>query len=236
MIDAVEKPPAIAGVDGCAAGWLVVSEVGGQMNAWIAATIGGIVDRLPEGAVVAIDIPIGIPDRHDRACCKQARQLLGKRRSSVFTVPVRACLSAASYEQATALHREADGRGISKQAWGILAKIREVDTFLRLSKGPGVRIVEVHPEVSFARWGNAPMAYRKSKREGRAEREALIDRFWPAQRERLWASLGSGARRADLYDAFATLWTARRIARGMHTEMPDTPEYDAMGLPMRIVS
>jgi predicted RNase H-like nuclease len=149
---------------------------------------------------------------------------------------VRACLSAASYQQATALHREADGRGISKQAWGILGKIREVDAYLRSSKGHGVRVVEVHPEVSFARWGGAPMAHRKSKRQGRAEREALIDQLWPGQRERLWASLGSGARRDDLNDAFATLWTARRIARGTHVEMPATPDYDDLGLPMRIVS
>jgi predicted RNase H-like nuclease len=164
-------------------------------------------------------------------------RLLGKRRSSVFTVPVRACLSAGSYEEASALHREADGRGLSRQAWGILAKIREVDAYLRDSKSSALRIFEVHPEVSFARWGNAPMAYRKAKPEGRAEREALIDQEWHSQREVLCGHpWGPGVRPDDLNDALAALWTARRIARGTAIEMPSSSVYDASGLPMRIVS
>ncbi len=226
----------VAGADGCPTGWVVASEVGGRLSAWLAPNIQNVVERLPVGAVLGIDIPIGIPTRHDRACCKEARRLLGKRRSSVFTVPVRACLFGASYEEASALHRQADGRGMSKQAWGILDKIGEVDTYLRGSKSPTVRIFEVHPEVSFARWGNAPMAHHKAEPAGRAEREALIDQQWPGEREALWASLGPGVRRDDLNDALAALWTARRIACGTAIEMPTSPVYDALGLPMRIVS
>jgi predicted RNase H-like nuclease len=236
MTNGTAASETVAGADGCPAGWVVASEVGGRLSAWLAPRIQDVAGRLPEGAVLAIDIPIGLPIRDDRACCKEARRFLGKRRSSVFTVPVRACLPAASYEEASALHRQADGRGMSKQAWGILAKIGEVDAYLRGSKSPSLRIVEVHPEVSFTRWGNAPMAYRKAKPEGRAEREALIDQEWPGQREALWASLGPGVRRDDLNDALAALWTARRIARGTAIEMPSSPVYDALRLPMRIVS
>jgi predicted RNase H-like nuclease len=65
---------------------------------------------------------------------------------------------------------------------------------------------------------------RKAKPAGRAEREAL------------WASLGPGVRRDDLNDALAALWTARRIVRGTAIEIPASPVYDALGLPMRIVS
>jgi uncharacterized protein DUF429 len=66
----------------------------------------------------------------------------------------------------------------------------------------------------------------------------LIGRGRVALHKRLgvWERLGPGANRDDLYDAFAALWTAHRISRGAAVEMPTDPEYDAAGLPMRIVS
>jgi predicted RNase H-like nuclease len=100
----------LAGADGCPAGWVVASVVGGRLSAWVSPKIQDVAERLCDGAVLAIDIPIGLPTRDDRACCKEARRFLGKRRSSVFTVPVRACLSAGSYEEASArIARRTDG-------------------------------------------------------------------------------------------------------------------------------
>jgi predicted RNase H-like nuclease len=124
---------------------------------------------------------------------------------------------------------------ISAQAWAILPKIKEVDELLRSDYNSRRRIYEMHPEVSFCRWGGRPMQYRKKKSAGYAEREALIDHLWPGERARLWNTVRGKAARDDFNDAFAALWTARRIADGSAVELT-SPEHDQEGLPMRIVS
>ena len=51
--------------------------------------------------VIAVDIPIGLPDSAEpRAADIEARKLLGKRRSSVFPTPHRAVLEAPTYAKA----------------------------------------------------------------------------------------------------------------------------------------
>ena len=225
-----------AGADGCRGGWVVVAETGKGLEGWIAPDVRHVVERLPAGAVLAIDVPIGLPTRGDRLCCKEARRLLGRpRSSSVFPVPVRGCIGASSYEDASSLHREIDGRGLSSQTWSILPKIREVDLYLRSTREPRIQIAEIHPEVSFARWSGIPMTFRKVTRRGRAEREVLIDLMWPGWREAILDAIDGDFARDDLNDAFAALWTACRIATHRAVEMPAMPEFDDTGLPMRIV-
>ena len=67
---------------------------------------------------------------------------------------------------------------MSKQAWGIVPKVREVDALLREDAKLAVRVF--------------------------------------------------------LYDAFAALWTARRILTKKSRAIPSTSASDANGLPMRI--
>jgi predicted RNase H-like nuclease len=121
------------------------------------------------------------------------------------------------------------------QAFHLLPKIRQVDDLLQ-TPGLSNRIREVHPEVSFALWNDGqPMRFNKKKPEGRRERERLIDREWPGERERL-ARLLRGSRYAadDLNDAFAALWSSRRIAGGKARAFPCETQRDSKGLPMRI--
>ena len=58
------------------------------------------------------------------------------------------------------------------------------------------------------------MQHRKASREGQAERVKLIDAEWPGQRQAILDSLQGSFEYDDLNDAFAALWTARRIAQG----------------------
>jgi len=225
----------VAGADGCKRGWVFVYQVGGRLETLVTATVREALDRLPPDTVLAIDIPIGLPNAGDRPCCKMARQLLRARRSSVFPVPVRACLNARTHEEAKDFHSQADGRKISAQAWAIIPKIREVDDLLRSDHSLRARIYEMHPEVSFCRWQGEPMKYPKKKKAGYQEREALVDGVWPGERMRLWNSVRGEAARDDFNDAFAALWTARRITNGTAVELMST-ERDAEGLSMRIVS
>jgi predicted RNase H-like nuclease len=135
-----------------------------------------------------------------------------------------------------ARHRKADGRGLSRQAFHLLPKIREVDGYLLRFAQERSRIFEVHPEVSFAAWndGNA-LRHRKLTAAGRKERLALIQSVWNGEWERLRAVVrGTGCHDDDFNDAFAALWTARRIAGGTSRALPEIAETDEHGIRMTI--
>ena len=121
------------GIDGCPGGWFVV---GCGRLGWAYGIVGRLdelVERAPR-AQVLIDIPIGLPHvkRPTRRCEVEARAMLGPRRSSVFNVPCREALAAGDYAEASAINHQILGRKLSKQAWAIAPKIREVDDLLRL--------------------------------------------------------------------------------------------------------
>ncbi|MEA1957489.1 MAG: DUF429 domain-containing protein, partial [Euryarchaeota archaeon] len=87
------------GIDGCHAGWIVVS-CDSQLcfqSAELKEGIQEILDYTRGAALTLIDIPIGLKDRKQpgrRACDVEARKILGKRASSVFTAPQREALKA----------------------------------------------------------------------------------------------------------------------------------------------
>ena len=98
----------IAGVDGCKAGWIAVTLTpGGQPQAAIFRTFAALVDSLPGDAVIAVDMPIGLPEitrKGGRGPEMLVRPLLGARQSSVFSIPSRAAVYAA-VEEFTTLER-----------------------------------------------------------------------------------------------------------------------------------
>jgi predicted RNase H-like nuclease len=227
----------LAGVDGCRGGWVCVLAVGPSFTAFVVPSVAELLARVVQPAVVAIDIPIGLPDKGSRDCDVRARSLLGQPRgSSVFPAPVRTALAGATFEEASRLHEAADGRRMTRQAFGTLPKVREVDDLM--SKDPSRQevVYEVHPEVSFAVWnGDQPMRHRKSKPVGRAEREALIDQYWPGLRDSLRRQLVSFEYKPDdLNDALAALWTAERIKQGIARRLPEEPDRDRFLLSMQM--
>lgn len=227
----------LLGVDGCEGGWLVVRLEADNLAASIQSTLADILASAPRDAVIAIDIPIGLPTSGARRCDVDARKLLGRgRASSVFPAPVRTTLGASTYAEACARHRRADGRAISKQCFALLPKIEEVDATLRTLADPQVRVREIHPELSFAVWnGGTAMPHAKRTLRGRTARSDLIDSYWPAARRSLMSKLPRGGWAADdLLDAFAALWTAGRIAAGTALRLPESPDPDASGLRMEM--
>ena len=77
------------------------------------------------------------------------------------------------------------------------------------------------------------MAHRKATPEGQAERERLIDAEWPGQRAAILDRLHGRFEIDDLNDAFAALWTARRIANGTAQVFGDRAP-DKFGLRMEM--
>jgi predicted RNase H-like nuclease len=236
----ITRVSCVVGVDGCHGGWLaIVERPGTALIADVFPTFSELFSAVNISARIAVDIPIGLPSEGSRECELTARQLLGRpRNSSVFPVPPRECLEARSYEEACRIRHRIEGKKISKQAYGILAKIREVDAFLDVNESARQCVAEVHPEVSFAAWnGGRPMEHGKKKSAGKAERRALIETTWRGDVDRLREYLrGQDYQLDDLHDAFAALWSARRWVMGEADVLGDPQALDAKGLPMRMVA
>ena len=225
----------VLGVDACAKGWVgVLLDQRLRASVFVARTITelvGLVAESVEVSVVAIDIPVGLPDAGGRAADVEARTVLVGRSSSVFSTPTRAALAAATLDEARAANLAAtDGRtSVSAQAYALRDKVLQVDAWVR--GRPGVRVIEVHPEVSFARMAGAPLLARKKDADGvRARREVLASHGIVAPP---WFR-GAGFAEDDLLDACAAAWTAVRHSLGVSESLPATPEVFSDGLPAAI--
>jgi predicted RNase H-like nuclease/ADP-ribose pyrophosphatase YjhB (NUDIX family) len=232
----VLAPPApVLGVDACPSGWVgVVLDTDLRASVFVAPTIAGLVDLVREShdvAVVGIDIPIGLPDSGGRLADAEARRELVGKSSSLFSTPVRAALEAATYEEGRAANLAAtEGRtSVSAQAYALREKVLQVDAWVRAE--PGVVVVEVHPELSFARMAGHPLLERKKDADGaRVRREALAAHGIVAPP---WFR-GSGFGEDDLLDACAVAWTAVRHSLGVSESFPATPEVFSDGIPAAI--
>ncbi len=238
----------IAGVDGCRGGWLVVARTLGDpatARSRIVASFAEIL-ALPEAPrIVAIDMPIGLPERArlgGRLCDVAARANLGGRQSAIFAVPARAAVMQDAYHDAcaAALEHSDPPRKVSKQCFNLFPKIREIDALMT----PALqrRVYEVHPEVAFwAMNAEAPLTEPKKVKSqpyapGLALRRGLLARagYDPDFLSTLPDHRRSVAGPDDLLDAAAASWTAARIAAGTARCFPAEPPRDARGLAMAI--
>lgn len=221
----------VLGVDACKAGWVGVRLDGSTAIVLVAATIGELVAAANEQgqvAVVGIDIPIGLPDSGEREADRLARGRIGPRWPSVFLTATRAALTANTHPEAAAANRELTGKALSVQAYGLRAKILQVDAWVHTAGRP---VIEVHPEVSFAELNGGHLVTKKSTPEGVAQRRAALKAQGivldgPLRRPRVGED--------DVLDAAAAAWTARRHARGEAISLPDPPEVFADGWPAAI--
>jgi predicted RNase H-like nuclease len=101
------KAGRVAGVGGCRGGWLVaLSDLQSRScELRLCATFAEVLALADAPAIIAVDMPIGLPDqagRGGRACDVDARSRLGERQSSVFSVPARAAIMETGYARACA--------------------------------------------------------------------------------------------------------------------------------------
>ncbi|NHN43419.1 DUF429 domain-containing protein [Halorubellus sp. JP-L1] len=207
--------------------------------------------------VVLVDVPIGLPeDMAARAPEREARNRLGARSRSVFNVPIRPILESETYADANATQkdREQDGRGLMKQTFNVVPRIREVDEVLRASDLDATQDVvrESHPEVCF--WAlddEAPMTYSKTGHPAAAhwervgvlasvhandplhdDEDAFHDALATAGNELLgWD--GPALSNDDLLDAFALAVTGSTLTGDLQT-LPVEPVTDDEGLRMEM--
>lgn len=228
------------GIDGCKRGWFWFRRDDERCTFGVAATVSEVLDDTPDDACVLVDIPIGLREkgRTERECDLEARRVLKpKRSSSVFPVPCRQVLRAKDYQTALKRNRRILGKGLSRQAWNICGKIREVDELLAASDRARGMMREAHPEVCFAGLAGAPMHYNKKTRDGFMERMTILKLVAP-EAEPFVASAwlahgGYDAERDDIVDAYVLMYCAQRPA-DLRT-LPLQPETDPLGLPMEVV-
>lgn len=245
MLDSVPQPtsPVYLGCDGCKAGWFCAGiDARGQLGHRLLASIAELETGWRDSRQVLIDIPIGLPGPATpaRQCDRLARKRLGPGRGpSVFAPPARATLAAGDYRAALAINRQQTGKGISKQAWNIAPKIREVDEFLRRHPAWRGRLRESHPEIGFLMLNQGqPMRHNKKTPAGQAERLAVLGRVVPGVMEWFETVQLEYPRRAvvadDILDALVLAVIAWRGA-GRYRTLPDSPPRDEAGLPMEMV-
>ncbi|MBK6791344.1 MAG: DUF429 domain-containing protein [Anaerolineales bacterium] len=230
----------ISGADGCRGGWVVVSKdlESGNISWRLCRTFEDILKGTDFPEVLAIDIPIGLKEKGGRLCDQSARKVLGPvRSSSVFSAPLQQVLKSTSYLEACSIREGIEGKRMSRQAYAILPKIREVDAVMSSAPNLQSQVREVHPEVSFHFMNEArtPLQSKKTA-SGRQERLALLTPiFGDGVFQALEARRELSSQPDDVLDAFAALWTAERIYQGVARPLPEFPEVDSKGLRMEIV-
>jgi len=238
----------VAGVDGCRAGWIAVlmrTDDQGAHRVVTASSLDAIADAPEQPAVIAVDMPIGLPDRTEgsgRVPEQLIRPLLGARQSSVFAIPSRSAVEAVEFAEACTIAAATSdpSRKVSRQGFAIFPKIREIDALLRARPDLHDRVYEVHPELAFWALNDARALDRPKKVKGTphgpgmALRRELLRRSGLLPEALIEAAPPRGAAEDDLLDALAGLTVALDLARGGGQSFPDPPGRDAHGLPVAI--
>lgn len=224
----------VLGVDGWTGGWVGVElDAEGFVGSVVGARIDDLVAACPQVRVVGIDIPIGLPDDGPRECDLLGRAALGRRSSTLFSVPIRDALLCPDYQQALAIGRSRTGTGFSRQAWGLRGKILQVDDWYATGRNAGLTIREVHPELSFAAMAGQVLQESKKTWAGMCRRMSLLAEQGVAVPDQPGPAAVVPV--DDVLDAAAVAWTAWRIASGVAESIPAVPQRFSDGIECAIL-
>jgi len=216
------------GLDGYKHGWVAVWLRETKNEIQYLRDVGRFLDCEFDRAM--IDIPIGLPDFGNRDCDLEARRLLGKTASRVFTGARRSILPFDSQSEAHHFCKARGDSGVSQQLFCLGKKIKEIDDII--TERQQLRFVEAHPELIFWRLNGRNPLPRKKTQPGRELRRQLlkaqgIDELDGWLNERI----GTGAKADDVLDACACAVAARDHS---HKVPSGTSPTDAKGLRMEI--
>lgn len=225
------------GVDGCRGGWLVAQTRGkrGDFSSVSLSVASTLVEAMERKAIklALIDMPKGLLNDRARRIEGLARQLLKGQASTIFNVPVVDAVFADSYEDASVINHRMIGKKLSKQAWYLCPKIKELDELLAKEPSLSNSIYESHPELVFRLMSGIQLP-KKKLTEGLEARLALLERAGiPATR--LVSDLMNRYPRSvcfadDAVDALALLLLAHRPTEDLDSES----ETDRRGTPINL--
>lgn len=219
----------VAGIDGYPGGWVAACLSHDQIT-WATAPVADVARLLTPGTVVGVDMPIGLVGDGLRECDALARAHLPGAASRVFTTPPRPVLALGldvSNAEVQELSQRLTGQGVSRQALGLASRILALDA--ALAADPSLRVVEVHPELSFAALAGRVLARKKSA-AGVGQRIAALS-AWCADVAPALGSAPPDVPIDDALDALAALWSAVRWRDGTARTLPPdarTPPFIAI--------
>jgi len=230
------------GVDGCKAGWFLVSlDDKDEFKIDILSDIYALWDTYSCSSSILIDIPIGLPGGNitNRKCDLGARKILGlKKGSCVFPAPCRPAVYAKNYRKANNLNRKIIGKGLSYQVWNIIPKIRETDVLVTGDSNARKVIRESHPEICFWSMAGKVMTYSKKTTGGIRERLKILKSVYSKSEEIFNYALEKYKRkylgRDDILDAISLAVTAKEGVWYL-ISIPQDPQFDLKGIQMEIV-
>ena len=115
--------------------------------------------------------------------------------------------------------------------------MQEVHDYIRANPGIAHYLFEVHPRLSFLELegGFAASEHPRDKLRLRDRLSCLCD-VYPSGTlyDALTAYPRSEVGKIDILDAFAMLWSAKRIATSRAERLPSTPVFDSRGFDMAI--
>lgn len=203
----------VVGVDGAKESWVAVALTDGRFSrAAVLRELRGLLEVFPEASVFAVDVPMLLNRDKPRGVDAVLRQRAGLSPSTVFNTVPREAFDAKDYASALDWCKTRGLKGFSKQSWELGAKILDAE---RLLAAPDVaRVVEVHPEASFATMNeNQPLRGNKRSWNGTMHRRALLARHGIVLPDEFTGAVG-GVAVDDVLDAAAAAWSALRYARG----------------------
>ncbi len=233
----------INGIDGCKGGWLVAKSrfcpAAGQHadhQLFVAENWEKAVKRAD---LVLVDMPIGLANFGKRKCDVLARKKLGKKRaSSVFPPPRRGMLQFETYADANCFGkgqgpRETHGGGLSKQAWNISPKIKEIDAWITPRRQS--RVFEAHPELAFAAFNSGEALPPKKTEDGILQRQVILQDNGLGQFVNELKTVSKKlAAPDDVLDAAVLCLVGQRILEGKAVCLSDPNQRDDTGLAMEI--
>jgi|SRR5579872_5896841 len=236
----------IAGVDGCRNGWIVAFgrawPCDEPVNIVFCANFSTVLETTNSCQVIAVDMPIGLPDGSDeRECDLSARKALGTKQSSVFLAPPRACIEAPGPIEFQAMHRKVRGKGAGLPVWGIVPKMLEVNRLLeeRIATDPSTqdRVIEFHPELTWQRFAGSSELSSKRSAEGVLQRIYLLETLSQGWLPPFPQQIPGNPTIDDALDAVVGISAAQRFldrAKSVQRHPAGEPKRNRAGLRMEI--
>lgn len=229
-----------AGIDGCKAGWMLISFTEDDAHYKVLRTDEDLKSAFEEYDRLFIDMPIGLEEEeYTRACDEQLRKKLGgDYASSVFSPPIRSALHSPSYAEANMQSYEYTEKKLTVQAWNITPKIKTVDALLRNHAEFQEKVFESHPELLFMNLNGGTIFQKKNTKKGLRHRLDLVSQHEEVAAD-FFRDIKEEFRRNevqedDIVDAMALGYAAKRTEEKEMKTIPENPPLDAEGLRMAI--
>jgi predicted RNase H-like nuclease len=206
----------VVGLDGCRDGWIAAVLEPRGLRVEFLDDLAGVRELADRVVGVAVDMPVVLVARGRREADVLARRALGARASTLFLAPVGAALAASSFDEANALNRVHGGFGLSRQAYGLFAKMRDVAAWSAPENTP---VWEVHPEIAFLDATGRDRLAPKKTWAGAVERASVL-RALGLFPDAVSPTAAACAGVDDVLDAVILAWAARNLANGRGASMP----------------